>query len=139
MAENKLLFEKVASINRPPIFCGVNYQFWKVRMRIFIESFDRGVWDAILSGLFIPKVVIVGQCANKQWSDWIGNKSKKAQYVCIAKNIITSSLNMDKFFKASQCASTKEMWDTLEVMHEGTSYVKQARKYALIQEYELFK
>jgi len=31
------------------------------------------------------------------------------------------------------------MWDVLEVMHGGTSNVKQARKHALIQEYELFK
>jgi len=31
------------------------------------------------------------------------------------------------------------MWDVLEVTHEGTNKVKRARKYALIQEYELFK
>jgi len=31
------------------------------------------------------------------------------------------------------------MWDTLEVTHEGTRDVKQARKHALIQEYELFR
>jgi len=31
------------------------------------------------------------------------------------------------------------MWDILEVTHEGTTEVKRARKYALIQEYELFR
>jgi len=31
------------------------------------------------------------------------------------------------------------MWDTLEVPHEGTNDVKRARKYALIQEYEIFR
>jgi len=45
---------------------------------------------------------------------------------------------MDEFFKVSQCTSAKEMWDVLEVTHEGTNDVKQARKHALIQEYELF-
>jgi len=35
MAEYKLPFDEGASINRPLIFCGLNYQFWKVRMRIF--------------------------------------------------------------------------------------------------------
>jgi len=39
----------------------------------------------------------------------------------------------------SQCASAKEMWDTLEVTHEGTNDVKRARKHTLIQEYEMFK
>jgi len=31
------------------------------------------------------------------------------------------------------------MWEILEVTHEGTNYVKRARKHSLIQEYELFK
>jgi len=39
----------------------------------------------------------------------------------------------------SQCASAKEMWDTLEVTHEGTNDVKMARKHTLIQEYEMFR
>jgi len=46
MAE-KLLFREGASINRPPLFCGLNYQFMKVRMKIFVKSLDRGIWDAI--------------------------------------------------------------------------------------------
>jgi len=54
MAENKLPFVKGASINRPPMFCGYNYQFWKVRMRTFIESIDLGAWDAITKGPFVP-------------------------------------------------------------------------------------
>ena len=35
--------------------------------------------------------------------------------------------------------SAKEMWDVLEVTHEGTDDVKRARKPSLIQEYELFR
>ena len=57
----------------------------------------------------------------------------------IAKIIITSALSFDEFFRVSQCSSAKEMWDILEVTHEGTNDVKRARKHALIQEYELFK
>ena len=63
----------------------------------------------------------------------------KMQYDCVEKNIITSTLNLDEFFRVSQCNSTKEMWDILEVTHEGTTNVKRARKHALIQEYELFR
>jgi len=61
------------------------------------------------------------------------------QYDCVAKNIITSALNLDEFFRVSQCSSAKEMWDILEVTHEGTTDVKRARKHAVIQEYELFR
>jgi len=56
-----------------------------------------------------------------------------------SKNIIISALNSDEFFRVSQCASAKEMWDTLDVTHEGKNDVKRARKHALIQEYEMFR
>jgi len=57
----------------------------------------------------------------------------------VAKNIITSTLTMDEFFRISQCNSAKEMWEVLEVTHEGTEDVKRSRKHSLIQEYELFR
>ena len=37
------------------------------------------------------------------------------------------------------CESAKEMWDVLEVTHEGRNEVKRARKNTLIQEYKMFK
>ena len=53
---DKLPFGEGASINRPPLFCGVNYQFWKVRMKIFVKSIDKCIWNAIKNGPFIPMV-----------------------------------------------------------------------------------
>jgi len=35
---NKLPLGESASINRPPLFCGENYQLWKIRMKFFVES-----------------------------------------------------------------------------------------------------
>ena len=57
----------------------------------------------------------------------------------MAKNIITSSLTMDEFFRVSQCSSARDMWEVLEVTHEGTEDVKRSIKHSLIQEYELFR
>jgi len=51
----KLSFGEGASINKPPLFYGLNYQFWKVIMKIFGESIDRQIWDAIVNDPFIPK------------------------------------------------------------------------------------
>jgi len=31
----KLPFEEGASINKPPLFCGLNYTYWEARMKIF--------------------------------------------------------------------------------------------------------
>ena len=74
----------------------------------------------------------------KSFDELTDIENKRVQYDCIAKNIITSALNMDEFFRVSQCTSAK-MWEVLEVTHEGTNDVKRARKQALIQEYELFR
>ncbi|XP_068503844.1 uncharacterized protein [Phaseolus vulgaris] len=136
---DKLPFEEGPSINRPPLFCGVNYQFWKVRMKIFMHSTDKGIWETIENGPFIPQVKRDEVLIDKPSSDWIEAESKKAKFDWIAKNIITSALSCDEFLRVSQCSSAKEMWDILEVTHEGTNDVKRATKHALIQKYELFR
>jgi len=107
MADNKLPFAEGASISRPPIFNGVNYQFWKVRMKIFIESIDCDIWNAIVNDPFIPMTIVGGVTVEKSFDELTDVENKKVQYHCIAKNIITSALNLDEFFKVSQCNSEK--------------------------------
>jgi len=75
----------------------------------------------------------------KPWSQWIESESKRVQYIVLPRTSSLSALNSDEFFRVSQCASAKEMWDILEVTHEDTTDVKRAKKHALIQEYEMFK
>ena len=108
-------------------------------MQIFIVSIDKGIWDTIVNGPYTRKCVVENKQVEKPWSEWTDEERRRVQYDCNAKNITTSSLSMDEFFRVSQCKSAKEMWDVLEVTHEGTNEVKRARKHALIQEYELFK
>nr|XP_007132559.1 hypothetical protein PHAVU_011G104900g [Phaseolus vulgaris]ESW04553.1 hypothetical protein PHAVU_011G104900g [Phaseolus vulgaris] len=123
MVEN-LPFDEGAYINRSPLFCGLNYQFWKVRIKIFVESINRGIWDAITNGPFVPKLEKDDVFIEKPWSQWTKIENKKDQYDCISNNIITSALNSYEFSK---------------VTHEDTIDVKRERKHALIQEYEMFK
>jgi len=46
---------------------------------------------------------------DKRWSEWNDEESRRVQYDYNAKNIITSSLSMDEFFRVSQCKKAKEM------------------------------
>ncbi|XP_068504427.1 uncharacterized protein [Phaseolus vulgaris] len=98
-----------------------------------------GISDVVVNGPFVPMQVVKEETVKKPWSDWSESERKKAQYDSLAKNIKTSTLNMDEFFRVSQCNSAKEMWEILEVTHEGLDDVKGARKHSLIQEYELFR
>jgi len=100
MAESKLLFAKGASIHRPSMFCGLNYQFWKIRMQIFIESIDKGIWDEIVNGPYTPKCIVENKKVDKPWSEWTDEERRRGQYDCNAKNIITSSFSMMNFLRS---------------------------------------
>ena len=42
------------STNRPPLFDGSNYQFWRNRMSIFMRAYDYDMWDVVHDGPYIP-------------------------------------------------------------------------------------
>ena len=82
---DRLPFGEGASINRPPLFCGLNYQFWKVRMKIFMESLDKGISDAIENGPFVPKFEKDGSVIEKLWSHGLMQKAKRPNSITLPK------------------------------------------------------
>ena len=80
----KLSFEEGASINKPPLFCGLNYKYWEAVMKIFVESIHQEIWDAIENGPFIPKIKKNGSFIKKPWSQWTNEECKMAKLDCIA-------------------------------------------------------
>ncbi|KAL2330583.1 hypothetical protein Fmac_018164 [Flemingia macrophylla] len=139
MASNQLPFAEGASINRPPLFCGENYAFWKVRMKIFMESVHRSIWQAMVTDYKVPTKIVNGKEVEKQFEDWDQNEVRRAENDAKALNIIHSALNSDEFFRISACTTAKEAWELIKVTHEGTPEVRRARKNTLIQEYETFR
>ncbi|KAL2347698.1 hypothetical protein Fmac_001698 [Flemingia macrophylla] len=139
MANNQLPFAEGAFINRPHLFCGDNYSFWKVRMKIFMESVHRSIWQAVVTDYKVPTKINNGKEVEKPFEDWDQNEIRRAENDAKALNIIHSSLNSDEFFRISACITAKEAWELIKVTHEGTPEVRRARKNALIQEYEMFR
>ena len=41
--------------SKPHIFNGLDYNYWKIRMRVFLQSEGRGIWDAVRVPLVGPK------------------------------------------------------------------------------------
>nr|XP_029122333.1 girdin-like [Elaeis guineensis] len=62
-----------------------------------------------------------------------------AQLNAKAINVLYCSLNVHKFNRISTCISAKEIWDKLDVTHEGTSQVKESKINLLAHKYEIFK
>ena len=44
----------------------------------------------------------------------------------------------NEYTRVSLCENAREMWDKLQVTHEGTNRIKEAKVGMLIHEYELF-
>nr|KYP41500.1 Copia protein [Cajanus cajan] len=139
MALSNFLFPKGNSSNRPPIFNGEGYHYWKSRMQIFIEAIDLNIRDSVENGPFIPTIIVGHEIKDLPKDQWSDDDRRKVQYNLKAKNIITSALGIHEYFRISNCTSAKEMWDTLKVTHEGTNDVKRSRRIILTHEYELFR
>ena len=72
-------------------------------MKIFMESIDALIWEAVVHGPYVPMQVVKDEKVVKPRSEWNEIKRKKAKYDLVAKNIITPSLTMAEFFRVSQC------------------------------------
>ena len=64
------------STNRPPLFNGSNYTYWKARMRIFIQALDYDLWSVIINGPHTPTVIINGIPTPKLEKDWDDSDKK---------------------------------------------------------------
>jgi len=109
MASSNFLFPEGNSINRPSILNGMGYHYWKTRMQIFIEAIDLNIWEAIEIGPYIPTMVVGNATIEKPREQWDEEERRKVQYNLKTKNIITSVLGLDEYFRVSNCKNTKEM------------------------------
>ena len=62
-----------------------------------------------------------------------------AQLNAKAMNILYYALSVNEFYRITSCATAKEIWDRLEVTHEGTNQVKETKINMLVHKYELFR
>ncbi|XP_039682977.1 uncharacterized protein [Medicago truncatula] len=56
------------SSNRPPLFDGSNYYFWKGKMELFLRSQDNDMWAVITDGDFVPTTKEGAVKAKSAWS-----------------------------------------------------------------------
>jgi hypothetical protein len=64
---------------------------------------------------------------------------KKANLNAKAINALYCAINQSEFNRISTYCTDHEIWHSLEIIHEGTSRVKEANISSLVRKYELFK
>jgi hypothetical protein len=115
------------STNKPPLFDGTNFSFWKVRMRTYIMALGVDVWDVVETGYTKPVV--------------LASKDDKLEFSFNAKamNAILSGLAEAEFVKVMHLDSAKEMWDKLISSYEGNEKVKDAKLQTYRLKFEQLK
>ncbi|GAV79198.1 zf-CCHC domain-containing protein/DUF4219 domain-containing protein/UBN2 domain-containing protein, partial [Cephalotus follicularis] len=121
-----------------PFFDGNNYNFWKTRMTIFLQSLDYQLWHIIVNGPRMPTRTIEGVVSPKPENEYNDNDFRILQLNSKAKHVLFCVVGPNEFNRISSCDSAKEMWDLLEVTYEGTNQVKESKISMLVHEYELF-
>lgn len=132
------IFKKMTFLNTHAPFNGNMFELWKVRFKIYIQSFDLELWETIINSLFIPTHHINNEVVDK--SDFLLTKEEKRKFKIDfkTKNFLVVFLEENQFFYVHTCNSAKEMCDTYEMIYGVSSSIKQERMNTRDDEDEFF-
>ena len=106
----------------PPLFDVINYVYWKVRMRAFLQSLDENVWQVIEIGWTKPTEAL---------ADCDDAKIKAANFNSRALNALFSVVTNVEFKKISSTETAKKAWTILQITYEGTKAIKDSKLHRL--------
>ena len=101
------IFRVGGNNNKPPLFCGEYFDFWKIRMKAHLESQGKDVLKAVLEGPFVPTTIVNGIDTPKPEASWDEDDEKKVLYDKKTINPLQGALGMNEFFLISTCTTKK--------------------------------
>ena len=123
--------DKGQSLIIPPLFDGTNYAYWKVHMRVFLQSLDENVLQVMEISWTKPKEVL---------ADSDNAKIKVVNFNSRALNALFSAVTNEEFKKISSTKTTKEAWTFLQTTYEETKAVNDSNLQRLTTSFEeIFK
>ena len=90
---------KGQSLIIPHLFDDTNYAYWKVRMRAFLQSLDKKVWQDVEIGWTKPTEAL---------ANWDDAKIKAINFNSKALNALFSATTNEEFKKISSTKTAKE-------------------------------
>jgi ABC-type uncharacterized transport system fused permease/ATPase subunit len=92
--------------SRTPLFDGLNYAFWNVRMKVYLQAQGVEVWRVVITKHNIPIDPPIDHATKRTYEE----NSK-------AMNATLSSLTETTFVKVMHYKTMKEIWDKLIHCH----------------------
>ncbi|GJT41397.1 hypothetical protein Tco_0941262 [Tanacetum coccineum] len=119
---------------------GLQERIQRIRFETYVKSKDLDLWNVINNGDFQPiqqnsetkldEVILF----EKQSDDLKKQLAKNNE----AKMIIYNALPRKEYERIFMCNTTKEIWKTLLITHQGNNQVKDNKIDLLVQQYEQF-
>ena len=85
---------------------------------------DERVWLSVINGYTEPTFTANEITTPKLLTSWDRNDYETKGWNNKALSTIFNSVTRDEFRRISTCETAKEVWDILEITHEGTDLVK---------------
>ena len=117
---------------------------WKGRMLLFLESADSYIPEIIRNGPHIPLTLLTTtptvppvtvaeppRTIVKPQDQWTEEDKKLVNLDIKARSLIVMSLPNEVYYSVMLCLDTKNMWNTLCVLYEGTEEVNKIKKVNL--------
>jgi hypothetical protein len=114
--------------SKPPLFDGTCYDYWKRKIKMYLDSISDQVWDVTESDFVIldPNNLANNDKANKQCNT-------------MTLNTIYNAIDSKVFEQIKDCDRASEVWKRLEEIYEGTPAVKSVKLYIFKDKLTSFK
>ncbi|GJZ33795.1 putative reverse transcriptase domain-containing protein [Tanacetum coccineum] len=127
-------------MQRPPLLEADGFCFWKIHFETYIMSKDIDLWQVIQNGDFYFEIEdsetkMMNETSYELLKD---NQKKQLSKNNEAKMTPYNALPRKEYKCVFMCKTTKEVWHTLIITHQGNSQVKNCKINLLTQEYKKF-
>ncbi|GJZ16431.1 hypothetical protein Tco_0552108 [Tanacetum coccineum] len=127
------------SMQRPPLFSD-SFIYWKNIFETYVKSKDLDLWHVITNCDFQPiennpETKLDEVVPFEKQSDELKKRLAKNNE---AKMVIYNTLPRKEYERIFMCSTTKEIWKTFLITHQGNSQVKDNKTHILVQQYEQF-
>nr|GEW57694.1 hypothetical protein [Tanacetum cinerariifolium] len=127
--------------NRPPMLEKDMYDSWKSRMELYMLNRPHGrmILESVEQGPLIwPSVEVEGVTRLKKYSELSDAEAIQADCDVKATNIILQRLPPEVYALVSTHKITKELWERIQMLRQGTSLTKQERECKLYDAFDKF-
>nr|GEW96024.1 hypothetical protein [Tanacetum cinerariifolium]GEX10908.1 hypothetical protein [Tanacetum cinerariifolium] len=127
--------------NRPPMLEKDMHDSWKSRMEPYLlnRQYGQMILESVESGpLLWPTIEENGVTRLKKYSELSTTEAIQADCDVKTTNIILQGLPPEVYALVSTHKVSKELWEMIQMLMQGTSLIKQERECKLYDEFDKF-